>query len=78
MRPIPMPWAMLKVSGIAKMVRTAGAAVSKVVHVDLDHRLHHEDADDDEGGGRRAGGDGEDERGQEKGGQHEDGDPDRG
>ena len=31
MRPIPMPCAMLKVSGIAKMVRTAGAAVSKSV-----------------------------------------------
>src|ERR1700722_3495409 len=28
MRPIPIPWAMLKVSGIAKIVRTAGAAVS--------------------------------------------------
>ena len=29
MSPIPMPWAMLKVSGMAKIVSTAGAAVSK-------------------------------------------------
>ena len=44
MSPIPIPWAMLKVSGIAKIVRTAGAAVSKLRHVDLHDRLHHEDA----------------------------------
>ncbi len=29
MSPMPIPCAMLKVSGIAKMVKTAGAAVSK-------------------------------------------------